>query len=171
MELGTLPADYPVTEVLNLYKRLNAGTQEQSLQVKMIPPMDSRPAHVGKTGFDSAQGLQVMGQMRLRRRLAVDGGSQAAHPHAYGTALDNDFCRSRVHCQTGWGKATIVRSIFVPRVCSSVDLVFSSPFSSLPCAGIATVLSCDCLQLQWTPMSLSALSAASFNWLILVPRW
>ena len=85
--------------------------------------------------------------MRLRTRLAVDGGPPARHPHAYGTALDNDLCRSEVHSDGGWRKAIAVRRLFVPRV-YSLDLSFSPHFILLLTLqllmSIATIVySCD----------------------------
>ena len=52
MKSGTIPADNPMRVARNLRKILNAGTQEQSLQIKMTPAMDSRLSHVIETEVD-----------------------------------------------------------------------------------------------------------------------
>ena len=58
----------------------------------------------GLTGHSRPKACRWWGKMGLRKRLAVDGGSPAAHPQAYGTALDNVFCRSGVPRERGVGE-------------------------------------------------------------------
>ena len=101
--------------------------------------------------------------VETQESLAVVGGSPIEHPHAYGTALDNDLCRSGVHHEGGRGKATTVRKIFVSKVCSSVDLVFPSPFLAIPYPKIPAARSCDYQRLRWTQLLHSASFAASFR--------